>query len=46
MAEFLTQFDNAADIKALKARDSRKTAQSHYEARLVELSGIAKGKKD
>jgi len=45
MAEFLAQFDNESDIEALKARDSRKTAQPHYEARLVELSGSAKGKK-
>ena len=45
MAEFLAQFDNESDIKALKARDSRKTAQPHYEARLAELSGSAKGKK-
>ena len=45
MAEFLAQFDNESDIKTLKARDSRKTAQPHYEARLVELSGPAKGKK-
>ena len=45
MAEFLVQFDNESDIKALKARDSRKTAQPLYEARLVELSGPAKGKK-
>ncbi len=46
MAAFLAQFDNESDIKALKARDSRKTAQAHYEARLTELSGAAKGKKD
>jgi hypothetical protein len=46
MAKFLTQFDNAADIKTLRARDSRKTVQAHYEARLGELSGSAKGKKD
>ena len=46
MLEFLAQFDNESDIKALKARDSRKTAQAHYEARLTELSGAAKGKKD
>ena len=45
MPEFLAQFDNESDIKALKARDSRKTAQPHYEARLVELSGPAEGKK-
>jgi len=45
MPEFLAQFDNESDINALKARDSRKTAQPHYEARLVELSGPAKGKK-
>jgi large subunit ribosomal protein L4 len=46
MAKFLTQFDNASDIKTLMARDSRKTVQAHYEARLGELSGLAKGKKD
>jgi large subunit ribosomal protein L4 len=46
MAKFLTQFDNAADIKTLRARDSRKTVQAHYEARLGELSGSVKGKKD
>ena len=45
MAEFLAQFDTVSDIKALMARDSRKTAQAHYEARLTELSGAAKGKK-
>ncbi len=45
MAEFLAQIDNESDIEALKARDSRKTAQPHYEARLAELSGSAKGKK-
>ena len=46
MAEFLAQFDTESDIKALMARDSRKTARAHYEARLTELSGAAKGKKD
>ena len=46
MAEFLAQFDTVSDIKALMERDSRKTAQAHYEARLTELSGAAKGKKD
>ncbi len=45
MAEFLAQIDNEADIKALKARDSRKTALLHYDARLAELSGSAEGKK-
>ncbi len=45
MAGFLAQFDNESDIKTLRARDSRKTAQPLYEARLVELSGPAKGKK-
>ena len=39
MPEFLKQFDEESDIKALQARDSRKTAQSHYETRLRELSG-------
>ena len=46
MAKFLAQFDNVSDIKTLMARDSRKTAQADYEARLSELSGSAKGKKD
>jgi len=46
MAKFLTQFDKASDIKTLMARDSRKTVQAYYEARLGELSGSAKGKKD
>ena len=46
MPGFLAQFDTVSDIKALMARDSRKTAQAHYEARLTELSGAAKGKKD
>ena len=45
MPGFLAQFDTVSDIKALMARDSRKTAQAHYEARLTELSGAAKGKK-
>ena len=38
LAEFLTQFDSAADVEALRSRDSRKTAQARYEARLVELT--------
>jgi hypothetical protein len=46
LAKFLAQFDSEADVKALMKRDSRKTAVSHYEARLAELSGSAKGKKD
>jgi large subunit ribosomal protein L4 len=46
MAKFLAQFDVEADVKALMKRDSRKTALPHYEARLTELSGSAKGKKD
>ena len=46
MPGFLAQFDTVSDIKALMARDSRKTAQAHYEARLTELSGATKGKKD
>ena len=41
LGEFLTQFDSADDVKALKANDSRKTAQAHYDARLLELSGGA-----
>ena len=39
LAEFLTQFDSAADVEALRSRDSRKTAQARYEARLLELTG-------
>ena len=39
LAEFLAQFDSADDVNALKANDSRKTAQAHYDARLLELSG-------
>ena len=46
LVKFLAKFDDAKDIKALMKRDSRKTAQAHYEARLTELSGAAKGKKD
>ena len=46
MAGFLAQFDSVSDIRALMARDSRKTALAHYEARLTELSGAAKGKKE
>ena len=45
LAAFLAQFDDDSDIKTLKARDSRKTAVAHYDARLAELSGSAKGKK-
>ena len=41
MSDFLAQFDSADDVKALQARDSRKTAQVHYDARLLELSGGA-----
>ncbi len=41
LSDFLAQFDSAADVKALKANDSRKTAQAHYDARLLELSGGA-----
>ncbi len=39
LAEFLTQFDAAADVEALKARDNRKTAVAHYDSRLAELAG-------
>ena len=39
LADFLSQFDSADDVKALKANDSRKTAQAHYDARVLELSG-------
>jgi|TARA_B100000809_G_scaffold259416_1_gene304385 large subunit ribosomal protein L4 len=45
LAAFLAQFDDDSDIKTLKARDSRKTAVAHYDARLAELSGAPKGKK-
>jgi hypothetical protein len=46
LVKFLAKFDDAKDIEALMKRDSRKTAQAHYKARLTELSGAAKGKKD
>jgi len=46
MTKFLTQFDSAADIKTLMARDSRKTVQAYYEARLSEISDSGKGKKE
>jgi large subunit ribosomal protein L4 len=39
LAAFLGQFDDVADVSALQERDSRKTAQGYYEARLVELGG-------
>jgi len=39
LAEFLAGYDSVADIEALQARDSRKTAQTHYESRIDELSG-------
>jgi len=39
LADFLARFDDPADIETLRARDSRKTAQSHYDARLLELTG-------
>ena len=41
MSDFLAQFDSVDDVKALEARDSRKTAQAHYHARLLALSGGA-----
>ena len=41
LADFLANIDSADDVKALKAADSRKTAQAHYDARLLELSGGA-----
>ena len=43
MAEFLARFDNESDIKALQARDSRKTVQTHSEVRLMEISTGKKG---
>jgi large subunit ribosomal protein L4 len=39
LAAFLQGYDNASDVEALQARDSRKTAQGHYEARVSEISG-------
>ena len=41
LADFLSRFDSLDEVKALKARDSRKTAQAHYDARMDELSGGA-----
>ena len=46
MSAFLAGFDSADDVKALKARDSRKTAQGHYLARLLELSGEGGGQEE
>lgn len=45
LAAFLAEFDDDSEIKTLKARDSRKTAVAHYDARLAELSGVPKGRK-
>jgi large subunit ribosomal protein L4 len=39
LAVFLAQFDDVAEVAALQERDSRKTAQGHYEDRLAELGG-------
>jgi len=41
LSDFLAQFDSVDEVKTLKANDSRKTAQAHYDARLLELSGGA-----
>ena len=41
LADFLAQIDSAEYVRTLKAADSRKTAQAHYDARLLELSGGA-----
>lgn len=42
LGDFLAQFSSVEEVAALQARDARKTAQSHYEARLSELSGDEK----
>lgn len=42
LGDFLAQFSAVEEVAALQARDARKTAQSHYEARLSELSGDEK----
>lgn len=42
LGAFLAQFSSVEDIAALQARDARKTAQSHYEVRVMELSGDEK----
>ncbi len=39
LAEFLAGVTEVAHVEALQARDSRKTAQAHYAARLEELAG-------
>lgn len=39
LAEFLQGFDDPQLIRALQERDSRKTAQRHYDARVEELTG-------
>jgi large subunit ribosomal protein L4 len=39
LGAFLAGYDSISDVEALQARDSRKTAQGHYEARVAELSG-------
>ncbi len=41
LSDFLAQFDSVDDVKALKARESRKTAQAYYDARVIDLSGGA-----
>ena len=45
LAAVLAEFDDASEIKTLQARDSRKTAVVHYDARLAELSGVPKARK-
>nr|NIP56715.1 50S ribosomal protein L4 [Gemmatimonadota bacterium]NIP77789.1 50S ribosomal protein L4 [Gemmatimonadota bacterium]NIR77092.1 50S ribosomal protein L4 [Gemmatimonadota bacterium]NIU29444.1 50S ribosomal protein L4 [Gemmatimonadota bacterium]NIV59858.1 50S ribosomal protein L4 [Gemmatimonadota bacterium] len=39
LADFLQDFDDPELIRALQERDSRKTAQRHYDARVEELTG-------
>jgi len=39
LADFLSDFDDVALIRALQDRDERKTAQTHYDARIEELTG-------
>lgn len=39
LADFLAEIDDVETVRALQERDERKTAQSHYDARIAELSG-------
>jgi len=39
MSDFLSQFNSAKEVQDLQGRDNRKTAQAHYNDRLLELLG-------